>query len=289
MEARRTAAFLAATAVTPVAGAAGRFVCELNDQWLAPTIPFGGLMSSIAVRALQLSLPEPSQTLRTATTVFASQIPAGTAEIDVEVLRVGRGMSQLMARVRSVDRSGPGHMTTAVFGSARSGFEFTDLVAPDAPPPADCPLPEDPPPPYAQWRAPVFDNFESRRVRNHAPWHTDWEAGGPAEAVRWLRFVETPRLPNRELDPVAYVTLADFMPAGIGQKLGPGYPIFWGFSCDLTVHVFETTRSDWILQRVHCRHAGAGYASAEIELWDEDRRLVAYATQMMFLSFPKSS
>jgi acyl-CoA thioesterase len=288
MEARRIPAFLRATEVTPVAGVPGRYSCELNDEWLAPTIPFGGLMSAIAVRAMQIALPEPSHVLRTATTVFASQIPAGTAEIDVEVLRAGRGMSQLMARVRSRENHGPGHVTTAVFGSARPGFEYTDVIAPDAPPPLKCPLPEDPPPQYASWRASVFDNFEMRRVSGHAPWHTDWQAGGPAESARWIRFVDTPRLPSGELDPVAYMTLADFMPGGVGQKLGPGYPIFWGFSCDLTVHVFETTKSDWILERVHCRKAGAGYASGEIELWDEDRRLVAYATQLMFLNFPKS-
>lgn len=288
MEAVRAPAFLEATRVAPVAGVPGRYTCELNDEWIAPVIPFGGLMSTIAVRAMQAALPDATQTLRTVTTTFASQIPVGTAEIDVEVLRLGRGMSQLMSRVRSRENHGPGHVTTAVFGTPRQhGFEYTDLTPPEAPPPQDCPPPEDPPGDYAKWRAPVFENFESRRVRGHAPWHTDWEAGGPAEQVRWMRFLETPRLPSGELDPLSYITLADFMPGGIGQKLGPHYPIFWGFSCDLTVHCFATTRSEWLLQRIHCRDAHDGYASGEIEMWDEDRRLVAYATQMMFLSFPK--
>jgi hypothetical protein len=34
------------------------------------------------------------------------------------------------------------------------------------------------------------------------------------------------------------------------------------------------------------RWAGDGYASAEIHLWDESRRPLAYATQMMLLRFP---
>jgi acyl-CoA thioesterase len=287
MEANRVPAFVAATRVTPVAGVPGRYSCELDDEWRAPVIPFGGLMSAIALRAMRAALPEPDHTLRTATTVFASQVPAGTAEIDVEVLRAGRGMTQMLARLRSRENHGPGHVTTAVFGSARPGFEYTDLEPPAAPPPELCPLPEDPPPEYAKWRAPVFEKFEWRRVRGHAPWHTDWEAGGPAEMIRWMRFLETPRLPKGEIDPLAFFALADFMPSGIGQKLGPGYPTFFGFSCDLTLHLFATTRSDWILQRVHCRHAQEGYASGEVEMYDEDRRLLAYATQMMFLSFPK--
>ena len=32
--------------------------------------------------------------------------------------------------------------------------------------------------------------------------------------------------------------------------------------------------------------AGDGYASVELELWDPARGLVAYATQVMFFSFP---
>jgi acyl-CoA thioesterase len=289
MEALRVPAFLGATRVESVAGVPGRYVCELDDAWTAPVIPFGGLMSAVAVRAMQAALPDAAHTLRTVTTTFASQVPVGRAEIDVEVLRAGRGMSQLMARVRSREDHGPGHVTTAVFGSDRHGFEFTDLAAPDAPPPLQCAPPEDPPPEYAKWRARVFEHFDWRRVTGHAPWQTDWQAGGPAEMVRWMRFIETPRLPTGELDPIAYLTLADFMPGGIGQKLGPAYPIFWGFSCDLTLHFFETTRSEWILQRIRCRRAHAGYASGELEMWDEDRRLIAYATQMMFLSFPKDT
>jgi hypothetical protein len=42
--------------------------------------------------------------------------------------------------------------------------------------------------------------------------------------------------------------------------------------------------SEWILSRA--RWADDGYASAEIEPWNEGRRLVAYATQMMLIRFP---
>jgi acyl-CoA thioesterase len=288
MKDTRLPAFLAATRVSAVPGAAHRYTCELNDAWNAPVIPFGGLMSAVAVRAMQHELANPEQTLRTMTTVFASQIPEGCADIEVEVLRTGRGISQLLARVRDAATGGPGHVTTAVFGAPRQGFEYTDLTPPDAPPPEQCPLPEDPPPPYDTWRARVFENFEWRRVRGFAAWQRDWEPGA-AETVRWTRFLEPPRLPSGYLDPLGYLALADMMPSAVGQRLGPGYPIFFGYSCDLTLHVFDSTRAEWILQRIHCRRAGDGYASGEIELWDPDRRLLAYATQMMFLNFPKTA
>jgi acyl-CoA thioesterase len=202
-------------------------------------------------------------------------------------LRAGRTASQLTATVRNANDDGPGHVTTAVFGAVRRGFEFTDLVPPDAPPPEDCRLPDEPPPAYRAWRSSAFENLEWRRVRSHSPWETDWEAGGPAEVIRWMRYRETPRLADGRVDPLALLPLADTMPGSVGQKLGRGYPLFFGFSCDLTVHFFEDTKSDWFLQRIHCRRAVDGYASAETELWDIDRHLVAWGTQMMFLAFPK--
>jgi acyl-CoA thioesterase len=73
------------------------------------------------------------------------------------------------------------------------------------------------------------------------------------------------------------------MPPAIGQKLGPGARAFMAPSCDLTVHFLAPTRDEWLLAQVRCNHAGEGYASATVHLWDRERRLVAFATQMMYM------
>jgi len=288
MDTAREAPFFADTRVERVDGS-GRYRSDLSDAWNAPAIPFGGVVSAIAVRAMQAELGSDEQRPRTITTMFASQVRPGPLDIHVTCLRAGRTASQLTATLRNAGDDGPGHVTMAVFGGPRRGFEFTDLAPPEAPPPEACPLPEPHPPAYAAWRSRAFENLEWRRVRGHAAWDTDWEAGGPAEVVRWMRFLDTPRLADGRIDPLALLTLADTMPGSIGQKLGPNYPLFFGFSCDLTLHLFEDTTSDWFLQKVHCRRATAGYASADIELWDTDRRLIAWGTQMMFLAFPNGN
>jgi acyl-CoA thioesterase len=51
------------------------------------------------------------------------------------------------------------------------------------------------------------------------------------------------------------------------------------------VHLFGDTSAEWILARNTAHHAGDGYASVEMELWDPGGRLLAYATQMMFFTF----
>ena len=60
-------------------------------------------------------------------------------------------------------------------------------------------------------------------------------------------------------------------------------------SADLTVHVFRDAQSEWILGHNFARHAGDGYASLEMALWDPAVGLLAYGTQTMFFVFPAPS
>ena len=168
----------------------------------------------------------------------------------------------------------------AAFGEDREGFTFS-RTPPEAPAPEMAPLPEDPPPEFRRFRASFFDQVEMRPVRMNPSWRPDWKAGA-AEAVRWMRYRRAPRLADGTIDPLALVALSDTMPPAIIQKLGPGTPMFFAPSVDLTAHVLESTREEWILLRSRCRHASDGYASADNELWSRDGRLLVYATQVMF-------
>jgi acyl-CoA thioesterase len=69
--------------------------------------------------------------------------------------------------------------------------------------------------------------------------------------------------------------------------MGGGLPDWYAPSADLTIHLLGDHRADWVLARNRAHHAGDGYASLEVELWDADTRtLVAFATQMMIFTFP---
>ncbi len=56
--------------------------------------------------------------------------------------------------------------------------------------------------------------------------------------------------------------------------------------------LLEEWRSPWLLAHNRARHAGEGYASADMALWDcgddgtDEPRLVAYGTQVFLFSFP---
>src|SRR5438067_7424442 len=137
--------FFAETQVRAVGG--GRYESAVDEVWNLRPLPQGGIVTALALRAMAAELGDSAEKLRTLHTVFVGQVADGPVTIDVEVLRRGRSMSHLRASVANVG-AGAGHVTTAVFGTTRPGFEFTDLEPPAGVAlPEDCPSFRDPTPP----------------------------------------------------------------------------------------------------------------------------------------------
>lgn len=272
------------TRVEP-AGGDGRYHAHLGPGWSAPVHPSGGLVAALAIRAMEAELGVPRHRLRTFTTMFVSMVKEGPLEIEVRVLRRGRRMSQLQALVRNVGREEPGHVTTAAFGEAREGFSFTHTAAPEVGPPESYPEPEPPPDGAIAFKANFWDNIATRRIRLFHSFEEGWE-GGRAEALRWMRYHDTPRTADGAFNLACLPALADTMPSAVTQYLGPGYPFFHCPSVDLTMHLLDPPEGDWLLTRSTAHWAGDGYASADTELWDAAGRLVAHGTQVMLVRFP---
>ena len=286
-------AFLDTTQV--VAAGGGRYDATIDPRWNLRPLPQGGIVSAVALRAIAEELDDPDQRLRTLHTTFAAQVADGPVEVDVEVLRRGRSMSHLRAEVRNPGTS-RGHLTTAIHGSTRQGFTFTDLRPPQGLPlPAECPSFRDPPPDDVEITfepMPFWSHVEGRPALGHA----FWEQYEPdrAERAGWYRFDEPPFLDDGRIDPLALVVLADFMPGALGEKVGGNGPEerpWFAPSVDLTVHLLDDCRSEWLLAHNCARHASDGYASADMALWDcgpegrDEPVLVVYATQVFFFTF----
>jgi hypothetical protein len=132
--------------------------------------------------------------------------------------------------------------------------------------------------------------LEGRGAIGHAPW--DEYVPDRAEHGTWYRLDESPTDKLGELDPLALIVFADTMPGAVAEKIGPAERRGWfGPSVDLTVHLLDPYRSEWVLGHNCARHAGDGYASVDMALWDlgsvgtDPARLVAYATQLCFFTF----
>jgi acyl-CoA thioesterase len=271
--------------------APGSYEATIPEVWNLQPLPQGGVVTAMALRAMTQELDHPEQRIRTLHTTFAAQVAHGPVTITVDVLRRGRSMSHLRAEVTNVGAP-RGHLTTAVFGATRRGFSFTDLVPPAVPPPSECRSFRDPPPPGIEgFRTVPFwqERLEGRAALGHAPWED--VAPERAEQATWYRFDETPQGDDGTMDPLALVVMADSMPGAVGQLVGRPHRDWFAPSVDLTVHLLDDCRSPWVLGHNLARHAGDGYASAEMALWDcgpegtEQPRLVAYATQVFVFTF----
>ena len=262
----------------------GRYTAALDHGWDLVPLPQGGVIASFALRAAAASVAEPDQHLRTCTTVFAGQVSAGNLEIDVQVLRRGRTASQVVTTVRN-EGAPAGATVLAVFGTERRGPSFVDVVPPEVPRPGDCPSYRDPPPPEADMGEPFpfWTRVEGRAALGHPPW-AEYEPT-TSDVATWLRFDDPPWLPDGSLDPLGLVTLADRMPGSVGERVGRDGPRWFAPSSDLTVHLIEPLRTEWVLAHDRARWADDGWASAESTLWDEQGTLVAYATQMMLFTY----
>ncbi len=266
---------------------AGRHRTVLDESWNLRPLPQGGIITAIALRAMEAELGNSAQSLRTMHTMFVGQVAHGELEITVDVLRAGRSMSHLRAEVRNPGAKA-GHVTTAVFGSSREGFHFTHLQRPQVPPHDACRSFRDPPPPGVPAFRPM--PFWSGRVHGKgamgtAPWEPVTER--TAEVAIWYEFDDTPWIDGgTRLDPFALVVLADTMPGAISQRIGPTERPWFGPSVDLTVHLCGDCHTPWVLAHNTARWAGDGYASIDMALWDGDT-LVAYATQTSFFTFPE--
>ena len=267
----------------------GRVTTSISDTWMLAVAPQGGIVAAVAVRAMERVLAQPEQTLRTLTAMFAGQVAAGAVEVEVRVLRRGRSMSQLTATVRNPGAEA-GLTAVAAFGAPRRGFDFTELRMPDVPGPEGIrsfrdPLPEGiefefdrPPMPFWQ------EVIEGRPVIGRPPWEPH-DPDAAAEVASWVRIDHPPVRADGTIDVAAAIVVCDTMPGSVGQKLGPDSGQWFAPSVDYTLHVFRPVPEGWLLQHGRARHAGDGYASVDMALWDERGRLLAYATQVMLFTF----
>jgi hypothetical protein len=76
-----------------------RFVAEIADGWQAGRGPHGGYLAAILLRALIATVAEPARAPRSLTVHYASSPHLGEVQITTEIVRQGRSLSTLSARM----------------------------------------------------------------------------------------------------------------------------------------------------------------------------------------------
>jgi acyl-CoA thioesterase len=267
--------FLADSDVTADPVVAGRYQADLSPAWNV-FYAFGGMTMALALRAVERALDRDDLRPLTASALYVQPVTDGPVVVDVDVLRDGRTAAQATAALRNATHDGPALHLTATFGQHHpSMVDFVDAEFPDVPPPERCdappPRPDDSP----------FNDIPFHRQTDWRPtewWDPDDWVSSPAEFCSWTRFVKEPYLADGTIDPVSLCIPADTLGPAISQRVPPDQP--WVvLTLELGLHFLQPTTSPWVLQHVVGSHAGGGYASGHVFLWDTERRLLGFAHQ----------
>jgi acyl-CoA thioesterase len=267
------------TAVMP-RGAPGAYAIALPDRW-DYMMPSGGVLVTASQRAAAAELADDGLRLVSSSTIFCQPIPPGRLELDVTVLRRGKQAAQVRVAARG-DGQDVGLETLATFARDREGPDMLGARFPELPMPDACGPLVDPARPDLDRMPRFFRNYDVRVAAGARFWEKGWEAGA-ARVARWFRYRVPQVTASGVFDRLAHAPIIDTMPPAVTQAVGPGAYRFFAPSLDLTLHVVDDTDREWLLVTAYARRARAGTAIAEVEVWDDAKRLVAYGTQTMYI------
>ncbi|OCR23770.1 acyl-CoA thioesterase [Pseudomonas syringae] len=252
-------------------------VNAVNDNPLSVTIPaewgqgracFGGLMAALQYEAMRARVPENRPVRSLAITFVGPAEPDVPISLEVEVLREGKAVSQVLGRAMQ-----NGQVMTLMQGSFGAPRESVIAVQAD-PAPSLKPFAECPQLPFISGVMPEYLRFMDMR----------WGLGGmpfsntPSPAIGgYVRFreVEEGRLTEAHL-----LALVDTWPPALLPHLSkpaPGSSLTW--TIEFVQPLPQLSIHDWCTYRAVIEHARDGYGHTAAMLWSPAGELVAISRQ----------
>ena len=264
-----------ATEVTRRSGDDGRAIhaAAVDPAWTIGDKPNGGYLLALMARAgldtvAAVEGPDHPHPIA-ATATYVSAPALAPAEIHSEVLRRGRGMSQVRARLVQA-------------GTTRVDATFTcgRLDPDDRPFWGDIPAPPMPPADRGQRTAGVAPGGMRLPIRDHVDvWFDPDTAGfatnrraGVGELRGWFRFVD-----DRPADPLALLLAVDALPPATFDIEGT---VGWVPTLSLTAYVRALPAPGPLTVRQKAGVIQRGLVDETCDVWDSAGRLVAQATQL---------
>ncbi|KRW59825.1 acyl-CoA thioesterase [Pseudomonas sp. TTU2014-080ASC] len=241
----------------------------IPPQWGQGRASFGGLVAAMIYQAMRAKVGA-ERPVRSLAITFVGPAAANVPlSFEVEVLREGRAVSQLMGRVVQ-----DGQVVTLVQGSFGAGRESVlDLPATPAPqaPAAD----ECQEMPYIAGVTPEFTRYLAMR----------WCYGGipfsgtPSRTMGgWVRMREQAQV--EAVDEAHLLALVDAWPPALLSYLNApaaGSSLTW--TIEFVQPVATLTTQDWCLYQANIEHARDGYGHVAAALWSAQGTLLAISRQ----------
>ena len=246
-----------------------RYTWSVPQEWAQGRTAFGGLVVGTALRAMRDFVPK-ERFLRSLYTSFVGPVKTDIeTSISVEVLRSGKSLSHIEARVTQDDQ-----VCTVILGSFGADHERSLHIEPaKAPEVAHYDgLGEMP---FIEGVVPTFTKHIAYR------WTVE---SFPYSGADEARVQGGCRL--RDTDSVGYpelVALLDAWPPPILSKADsfiPASSATWMINFFYPIEKEALSSEDWWLFDAHSLASVGGYADTDGVLWDSQGRLVAHSRQL---------
>lgn len=238
-------------------------------QWGQGRASFGGLVAALVYEAMRAKVPVGRPPRSLAITFVGPAAPDLPVSFEVEVLREGKAVSQVLGRAVQ-----GGQVVTLVQGSFGAGRESRiDVVADPAPQATaveDCQEL-----PYIPNVTPEFTRFLAMR----------WAFGGmpftnnpSREMGGWVRLRD--QGVAEQANEAHLLALVDAWPPAVLPHLSapaPGSSLTW--TIEFVQPMSELSTLDWCLYRAQIEHARDGYGHVAAALWSPTGELLAISRQ----------
>lgn len=238
---------------------------ELTPDWLQGRSGYGGWQAALALEAMRAVLGD-TPPLRSLQANFIAPVPPGKVTATAELLRRGRSVAQLEARIFVDGKTA--FIALGIFGAERETAINLHPTAPSIPMGlenlTDCPV--------VDGVMPVF-------MRN---FHLRWAAGTPpysgdtsADAQIFVRFRDDPVATETHL-----VCLADAIPpSALSVLTTPAMLSTINWSLEVLRLPTAEEADDWFCFDTSLTAAHSGYAWENTAIWSRQGKLVALSRQ----------
>lgn len=237
--------------------------------WGQGRASFGGLMAALVYEAMRGEVPTGRPPRSLAITFVGPAEPEVPVSFQVEVLRSGKAVSQVLGR--AVQNGQVVTLVQGSFGAAReSSIDVAPLPAPSIKAAEECQEL-----PYLPKVTPEFTRFLAMR----------WGIGGmpftrnpSREMGGWVRLRD--EIEAQPVNEAHLLALVDAWPPAVLSHLrspAPGSSLTW--TIEFIQPVAELTTLDWCQYHAQIEHARDGYGHIAAALWTAQGELLAISRQ----------
>lgn len=243
-----------------------RFETHVPEGWAQGRGAFGGLVLAMLARALEASVGDAARSLRSISGEIVGPVLAGSAVIDVEIVRRGSGVTTLSAKLRQGDDVLA--CATGVFGKARGATRSSVALESPSPTPFDDV-------PRTRLSGPFGPSFaEHFDMRSTGP--LPFSGGSEAVCSGWVRALSPPPA----LGMAEVIAYADaWWPATFSVEPAPRPMATIAFTLEPCVDPATLPAGEALYYRARAISEREGFVVELRELWTADGRLVALNQQ----------